>query len=674
MAASVYTPVEDPGTEDVEVTDFFGPIKTYEDLEIEEIRQYVVDAVESEKRARQRHEVDWRKGYDLLMNRHSFVGKADWQSKVVISKVVNTVNHATAILKAGVTQTRDWFDLVSESADPLDQALLPYLKLLARAQVEERDLDSKMDLLDNWIIGLKCAMVTAPLVFKVVPRMETRKIRRFRFEDEGMEEPEDPRKALMYRQMKTQGASRSQIAQALEIPLNFTSDLEEVEEVTIKAELVDPFDFFPDTTGANRYDIQKIRGDLVELDRMTEASGFIPSALEVARGKIKGRTIPEEEDEQRERVEEEASGPERRFSWSGIEFWGVVHGQDGRTICKDHVVTIIEGVVVRVAENKFEDGRPFTHTPVEPVPFSKHGRGTITPVVGVATAIIELSNAVLDSIKYEVLKAWELDVDLVSNPKELTKGIVPGGVFSKANMGGKDRKMLTALDVGKLPGGVLALLTQLDRWYQEGTAVTELTQGLAPMRGTPTATEIADRRQGTNIAFRSIAQWMEKASLEPILTSIFNRMLSFRVFGKGGRRWVEKVLGPQEATRFFALVAERIDAGQGSFRIPLEFKVTALSNIVARAQELDKLTALLQVSQGIPGFINRLKMDKMAVKIINALGYDGEDLMKSEEEMRQIEQMEQMTMRRLAEASGEQPRSNSGISNAAAGAIAPSGT
>jgi hypothetical protein len=672
VAAPVFTELEDPGSEGKSF-DFFGPIVAYSPTEHEEIRQYVLDALAAERIARQDHEDEWDDGYSLLMNRHSFVGKADWQSRLVISKAANTINAATAILKAGVTQTREWFDLTVDSEDPLDKALVPFLKDLARAQVEERDPEKHMDLLDTWILGLKAAMATAPLIFKIVPRVGKRKIRRFRYAE--FEAPEDPLQALRYNQMLQMGVPRAEIARQLGVMLEFETELIETKETVVVGELIDPFDFFPDTTGASRYDLQLIRGDLVELDEMTEAAGYDQDALELVREKIKGRTVPEEEDKQRRRNKEEAKGPDRRFSWSGVEFWGVVHGQDGRVLCEDHVVTIIEDIVCRVAKNPFEDGRPYRRSTVEPIPFSEHGRGTITTVAGIARAIIELANAIIDSVKYEVLKAWEVNLDVAQNPAQFSKGIYPGAVFFKQLLGNKDQKLIQAVDTGQLSSDVLALMVQLDRWYQEGSNVTDITAGLAaPMRTPTTATEIADRRQGTNIAFRSLAQWMEKTSLEPILTALFNRMISFKVFGPGGQRWVKKVLGPQRANQFFALVSQRIDAGQGSFDLAIEFKVTALSNIVARAQELEKLSRLLEAAQGIPGFINRLNMGELSGRIIHALGYASEELLKSQAELEQIDAMENEMLARLARGDVDQPRSHSGTSMAAAGAVAPSGT
>lgn len=671
MVASVYTPLQDPGTPE-EPVDIFAPPPTPEQSYLEQVRQYVQDALRSEENARQEHEDEWKDGYALLMNRHSFEGKADWQSRLVISKAANTINAATAILKAGVTQTRDWFDLTCDSQDALDQALVPYLKDLARSQVEQRDPATHMDLLDTWILGLKAAMATAPLVMKVVPRKQKKKIRRFLYSE--FSPPEDPMLALQFDHLTAMGVPRHEVARQMGIPLTFRSELIEVGETVVRNELVDPFDYFPDTSQAGRYEMQRIRGDLVELDAMTEDAGYFPDQLELAREKIRSRYIPEEEDEQRQRQNETADGPERRWSWSGVEFWGVVHGANGEVLCDDHVVTIIEDVVVRVAQNPFEDGRPFRAACVEPIPFSVHGRGTITTVAGIARAIIELANATIDSVKYEVLKAWEVNLDVAQNPKQFEAGIYPGAIFFKKLLGNRDQNLLTPADTGHLSSDVLALMVQLDRWYQEGTSVTDLTQGLAPMRGTPTATEIADRRQGTNIAFRSIAQWMEKISLEPILTANFNRMLGFRVFAPGGRQWVEKVLGPQRAAEFFNLVAQRIEAGQGHFDLSLEFKVTALSNIVARAQELEKLSRLLEASQNIPGFINRLNMAEVSKRIIHALGYASEELIKGADELAQIDAYEKQILANLAAGANQQPNSHSGTSMAATGALAPSGT
>ena len=102
---------------------------------------------------------------NLFHNRHDFSQKADWQSQLVISKVPNAVSTSMGILKQGLTQTRDWWDLELRAENELDQRLTPFWKDLMRAEIEERDEDQR-DFLDNWIVSVTNAWYTGPVVLK----------------------------------------------------------------------------------------------------------------------------------------------------------------------------------------------------------------------------------------------------------------------------------------------------------------------------------------------------------------------------------------------------------------------------------------------------------------------------------------------------------------------------
>ena len=638
----------------------------------EHIIAFVQGVLVAEDAARNPRELRWRDGVALLQNDHDFSEKALWQSRLVISKVPNALSSATAILKQGITQTRDWFDLELRGTDPADEELLGDLKTLLRAELEERDSKHR-DFLDRWFESLKYALATSPLVMKFTIEETTETVRVLRVRAPEM--PEDPGEQLALRTLQDQGMNPVELAARSnrngDVPIE--TALEDRPIVRIHKDPVDPFDYYRDHTGRGMYELQKIRGDLDELERFPIEAGYRPRVLEEVK---EGLTcaVPLEESEQGERTNEPAQAVDKRLVWKGIEFWGDIPAVDGRLAYRRHVATLIEDRLVRLAPFPDDDGSAFRFSEVETLPFSEYGRGMVENVAGLARALIELSNAALDAVQYDVLRAFELDVDMVQNPSELSGGIRPGKVFSKKDEAGGGKPMLMPLQTGQLSPSVPAVFAQLERWFQEGTSVTELVQGLSPSRGFPTAREIQARQTGSNIVFRSMAQQLEKQSLEPCICAIFNRMIQFKIFGAGGRIWCEEVLGAERARTFYAKVLARLVAGDGTFRLNAEIRVAAITNILARSAELERLTGLLAAMRGFPGLVNRLKMDEVAKRVIHVFGYDAESIVKTRQELEQVQQLEMQALQQAATQTGQQPRSNAGMGAASMGAIAPSGT
>jgi hypothetical protein len=640
--------------------------------------QWVEHVRRVEESSRASRERWWRLGYDMLMNRYDFSGREAWQSQVVVSKVPNAINAAAAILKAGVTQTRDWWDL--ESDNDVLKDIAPLLKKLQRADLEERDPATQMDFIDRWTLGVKAGLATAPVVMKIYPREVKERVRVLVADTSGADEltqfaikgGQNPMQAMLDRQDQQRQAGIQPP------PIKIHSQIEERTRVHIEKDLVDPFDYYRDTHGDGLYEFQKIRGDIDELTSWLVLAETDPSfrkeaiqrAIEKAKPKL---TI--EESRKQQRTEERPEPEERRHRWKGIEYWGTIPGEDGAVLYRNYVLTVIEDEVCRLGENPFDDGTPFVATQVEPLPFTQYGRGFIESGLGVAVAIIELANSMLDAVKFEVLKAYEIDIEQISDQAELKKALFPGRVIPKQPQmtGQKANPAIMPIDTGRVPPYVQQIYAALERAFGEATNVSELTIGMAPVRATPTATEVTQSTQSQNVIFRGQTQWLEKSSLEPCLQKHLNQLIHFRILGADGDQWCSEVLGPQDAAAFWSLLLKLLTlyAGKASFQYIA--KSTALSSIVARSSEIERFTELTQAMQGLPGVANRVDMDEYTKRLMRLLGYGSEKLLKSADQLAAIGQLENTALQNAAQGVGQQPRSNSGISAQSAAAVAPSG-
>jgi hypothetical protein len=149
-------------------------------------------------------------------------------------------------------------------------------------------------------------------------------------------------------------------------------------------------------------------------------------------------------------------------------------------------------------------------------------------------------------------------------------------------------------------------------------------------------------------------------------------MMQFKVFAKGGPEWCEKVLGKERAQMFYANLRSRVSADK-TIEVSIEFRVQSLSSILAKAAEIDRLARLLDVVRQFPGIANRLRLDQLAKRMVDTLGYSSEDLMRPEAELQQITEMENMALQQLAMGAGQQPNSHTGNATAAAGIATPAG-
>ena len=654
-----------------------GEVLLSEEQERAWISGWVRSTYHAEKDARALQERQWEENLRLLMNEHDWSGKADWQSQIVISKVPNAVSAQMAILKAGLVQMSGWWNLEA-SADPDDEILATYFKKLLGAELAERDPTTKRDFLDEWLLGLKGAQISSRLVMKFYPVLEHKKVRVMHLvPDEGPEEepaaPGGAVEGLAERLGIAAGAAAQAEAELASKPKRrMASRMETRPEVRIAKELVSPWDFVRDSTGRGKYDIQMISGDADDLLFLPEESGYRKEWLQEARDKCSSR-IPRKESEERTRSDEQSVLQPQRLTYEGYEFYGNVLGPDGVVLYRDHVVTVIEDVVVRLEPIPFDDGATYSVGEVEPMPYKHYGRCPVDNVSGIARAITELTNAVIDASAYEVLSAFEVDLAQASSETDITTGIYPGKTILKRDRMGTGQPMIRRVEVGRIPPDVPNLLVHLDRLFQEGTNVTELSQGMGPVRGFPTATETQARQQNSHQAFRAEAQWMEKSSLEPCIAFIFSRMVQFKILAEGGMEWCAKVLGAEEAARFYETLYTRVER-DGTFELNYDFKVDALSTILAKAAELERLTTLLQAVQQFPGLANRLNLDELSKRVISVLGFSSDKLVKSPQELAEVAAMEKVARERLAAGIGEQPRSNSGLTAAGAATVTPSGT
>jgi hypothetical protein len=651
-----------------------------QEAEDELVARYVQDVWRQEKDARVQVEARWKDQQGLLQNDHDFSGKADWQSQVVISKIPNATNAQLAILKGGLTQTREWFDLEG-SEDPAIEALLPDFKDLLRAELEQRDPTTRRDFLDEWCLALKGGLVAAWLHMKIYPVNVKREVRVFRLEKNGLPseaggEGLDRLEAEMRaRQAETLGGgiglpqvpAPAPMGAGGPPPMKLTSALEKRTEVRIVKEMVSPFDFVTDSTGRGAYEVQRISGDLDDLDYLPAKSGYKLERLAEAKSKASGKqTTDQEEEAQRDPSGTLGQSRTERRQWEGLEFFGDIPGPAGELLHRNVAVTVIEGVVVRCKPAKF--GSPWRSAALEPMPFGYPGRAPMENVAGLARMFIEFTNAIVDGVLYEVLGAFELDAELLENAQAAQTGINPGKVFVKRDRAGTGNQLIKRIETGKTPQSAGQLLEFLERQMDQATNVNET--GRKPY---VTATAVSDDQQSANTVFRSIAQWMEKASLEPSLDAVFQRMIEFKILGPGGKEWCERHLGKQRAAAFYQKLYALAEQRGGSFDLDVEIHVRALSSILAKAAELDRLSRLFEVLRAFPGMANRLELGELSKRTMSVLGYAAEQLVKSPEKLAVVDQLEQVTMERLALAAGQQPASHSGTSVAAAGATTPAG-
>ena len=376
------------------------------------------------------------------------------------------------------------------------------------------------------------------------------------------------------------------------------------------------------------YVIQRSFLSKIQLRKLAKtAKGFVPGALEKVIEEEIGLSQGWDDSEHPKKYDESSATRLKKFEV--LEFWGRLDGKDLAPHLPIEsedipeaipvVITVIGDVVVKIAENPFDDTLPFHFCNWQKNPESIWGDG-IYYAIRDAQAILNFSYAMM--VEGKSLSAAPLTVidPNAFEPGTDTEQIYPGKQF-RVKPGASVRDSFSSVQIPDVTNGLLSVIQQLEREADLDSGQTSIGYGDMSPAQTKTATGMS------------------------ILNSNANRQTADVV------RSVSSMITKNVQAVYRWLMVDSLDA---SIKGDYEAISTGYEQYVAKEVHNTQLINFLQVVGQMPELKQYLKQENFTRPLIRAFNLEPDKIVKTEEEvtqeMQQQTQAQQQQMEQQAQA------------------------
>lgn len=560
---------------------------------------------EDSKRARLPRMEEWNKNWNLYNNYYNFRAKAEWQSKVPLSRVNTSVRFAAKLFKKGLVGSRDFYS--TKGYGQVGKLLSPHIHKIAKYHLEVGKFASR------YYTALVSGMLSTPVIMKIYPRMVE------------VEEPESslfPNKGgPAYNLARPKG--RNVVGEILG-----SAGGRRKKRLRIMFDPCSAYDIHFDPYGGNMYLIHDIDMDYHEFESMVNsyegrAMGWNPDICtmvqgdygypyeeEVAEAARKGQTVVHSSVDYRKRV---------RLS----EFWGTLCSEKGAIMFRDGYHVVVNEKYLGVSPRPIRlPGKkwPYVWSGIIEKPFSTWHQTMVENVSGIQVMLTELVNLILDANLYASLDAYELDIDQVYDPYEFKDGVFPGRTYKKRGGGMPNATpMIRNVQLGQMPPQILEVFQALNMEYQNNFGF----ESLNPTKGKKSATQAAQEAQQSTQFLSDIARDQEEDFIEPMLDKVYDYVIAYQ--RDLGDPVLTDILGDEAATQ------AQIYLNNNDYRkyleyAPIKFQADGMSRIAQRMKELDKVMAFINLignaAKSIPQLMQMVNFRELIELGVYALDWD----------------------------------------------------
>jgi len=357
------------------------------------------------------------------------------------------------------------------------------------------------------------------------------------------------------------------------------------------------------------YVIQRSFLSKIQLRKLAKnAEGFVPGALEKVIEDEIGLSQGWDDSEHPKKYDESSSTRLKKFEV--LEFWGRLDGKDLAPHLPIEsedipdaipiVITVIGDVVVKIAENPFDDTLPFHLCNWQKNPESIWGDG-IYYAIRDAQAILNFSYAMM--VEGKSLSAAPLTVidPNAFEPGTDTEQIYPGKQF-RVKPGASVRDSFSSVQIPDVTNGLLSIIQQLEKEADLDSGQTSIGYGDMSPAQTKTATGMS------------------------ILNSNANRQTADVV------RSVSSMITKNVQAVYRWLMVDSMDA---SIKGDYEAISTGYEQYVAKEVHNTQLINFLQVIGQFPEIKSYLKNEAFTRPLLRAFNMEPDKVVKTEEEVTQ---------------------------------------
>jgi hypothetical protein len=280
-----------------------------------------------------------------------------------------------------------------------------------------------------------------------------------------------------------------------------------------------------------------------------------------------------------ELAESQASGRNRHLC---TEYVGDIHDTNGKLVCKNWVVTILnERAIVRIGPNPSWKGtsRYIWSNPI-PYPGRPWGRPMMESVAEMQEEQSGLFNLMLDDAKYAVMSAFLLNDADAYEPGEYDT-IEPGKIYR-----GKDQ-FISKLQFPTSIGHIWPVMQFMQGLDDKSSQISEFVDGTPTSRGRPSAAEVQSKSSSGSIYLHNLARRLEENDVERALQITADLLMQFG--DEGGDPRISSIMEDFGG----AIMADPVTRMM-MLDIPYRVEARGLSMVANREQMSNKIMQMMQ--------------------------------------------------------------------------------
>jgi len=512
-------------------------------------------------------EPSWRKYEANYYAQNGMEEKEDWQASLEVPEVYNKVRSAVAGMQGVLLDAPDFFT-VEKAGQYADDHVVNFIQEWLHIVAADTDLIGA--LLETWessfLYGTGWLSVGFEEYIDTRPHVVTKPLY------------EDQQAAMMAAQ---QGLPTSETV----------VEVEAIARGRFVLRNISPFNVFADpyakTFDKARYVVveELVNEDVLIAGRDAGMYDFdeLGAPDSTLTGEREGSISPSAwADDQRPE-----GGPSRRHKLT--TYYGNLYDGDGELAVENWKACIVNGrKLISVGPNPLWSGK-FPLVCSTPLPHREKlwGRSLVEADANVQQELTQLTNLILDDIKYSVLGAFMVDESKSDEPGEIDS-IEPGRVYR-----GRD-DFVRKLNFTTQSSMAWPVIQHLQSIGDTSTAIGEFTAPGAPTsRGRASATEVQTRSQAGTAYMQQMSRRLELNDVQPTLQLLYEFILQF-----GGddanpklRGLLEQFGGPQllyDPVARFQLLDQ-----------PFSIEVHGISQVMSRESMNAKLQEALSTSQNL---------------------------------------------------------------------------
>lgn len=399
--------------------------------------------------------------------------------------------------------------------------------------------------------------------------------------------------------------------------------VEKIEDKTwqLKFDIVRQENFYPDPTGAGLYLVEDSWVDLHEVKKLAEGDEAIYSAEAVNQIGVGDADSEQEFNKARETGQNVSIGGHRP-KVKLTELWGTFLDKQGNVCYENHVATVAnDTILIRKPEPNplWHQKNPHVFSPLIEVANSVWHKAVMDAPTMHNRSMIELYNLMVDGAMQQVHAIKQLRKDALDNPSQVSDGIKYGQTLTVNSMLPPGAKVLEPVTAVQLPSEVFNVYNIEQQEFNSSAMSSDARMGISNDRTSATAT--VESSQTITTVFQGMGKNFESSQIMPELEIAWQTVA--QNWDLIAKEEFVSLFGQQRGLELAQIPAEEVFAATVG---AVKFRVYGISLTLARAQEFQRLTQLLQIVAGSPQlleeFMRKYSMTKVLGEIMSALNID----------------------------------------------------